>query len=54
MTSLTDTDGTPLRRTPDGDLVPDPDHPNIEAARRRDAIRRCREAINHARQENHA
>ncbi|NHA01887.1 hypothetical protein G5V59_25655 [Nocardioides sp. W3-2-3] len=49
---LTDDDGTPLRRAPDGDLVPDTEHPELDALRRRDAIRRCREAITRTRQEN--
>lgn len=42
--------GTPLRRTRDGDLVPDPDHPDLVAERRRDAIARCREAITRAKE----
>lgn len=52
MTRLADEDGVPLRRTPDGDLVPDHDIDAIRQQRLADAKRRIREAIQTARQEN--
>lgn len=49
---MTDDDGTPLRRDTDGDLIPDIDPRDTETQRRRDAIRRCREAIQLVRQKD--